>query len=135
MVRKVKLETGIEEDLTKTIISSLKGADHLGTLLKINTQIDELISKEAKNLRQTVEEQPVLLGDQPVAEKPLSPKKAKQLLLKRLTKFLQNHTRGDDLGLQMRGRQLTAGLRFWKSTKKIPMIWSLEILPIKVLEK
>ena len=33
-------------------------------------------------------------------------------MLKRLTKFLQNHTRGDDLGLQMRGRQLTAGLRF-----------------------
>ena len=69
LVRKVKLETGIEEDLTKTIISSLKGADHLGTLLKINTQIDELISKEAKsNLRQTVEEQLVLLGDQPVVE-------------------------------------------------------------------
>ncbi len=113
LIEKVEQETGIDKNLTLAIITSLKGADYLGTLLKINEQVDQLIANQANNLSTSQEEQLVLFGEQPKTERPkISPEKAKELLIRRLTEFLGNHTRGDDLGLQLRGRQLAVGLRF-----------------------
>ena len=41
--REVERETGIPAQLTDTIVHALQGADHLGSLLKIDTAVDEAI--------------------------------------------------------------------------------------------
>ena len=112
-VSKVKAEIGIEETFIHSIISNIKNADHLGTLLKIHREIDEIIARKTHSLTtpqqvplQTFEEQYV------VEQRNLDPIKAKKILLYHLTKFLNNHTHCDDLGLQLHGHQKTAGLRF-----------------------
>src|SRR5258708_39770456 len=43
--REVEGETGIPGKLTDTIVHALKGADHLGSLLKIDAAVDEAIPK------------------------------------------------------------------------------------------
>ncbi|QED28437.1 BREX-6 system adenine-specific DNA-methyltransferase PglX [Microvenator marinus] len=114
----VEQETGIPAALTDTLVHALRGADHLGSLLKINTTVDEALTKY--ELGKAIPDQGDLLGGfapkQP--RQSLAPEQARETLLDRLEKFLKAHTRGDDLGLRLRGQQLAAGVRFVRMVRE-----------------
>jgi hypothetical protein len=112
--REVARETGIPGELTDTLIHALKGADHLGSLLKVDAAVDAAISKHEAALSKAGEPvQASLFGPAPAARRvAIGAEEAKATVLERIEGFLARHTRGDDLGLRLRGEQLAAGVRF-----------------------
>lgn len=112
--REVERETGIPGALTDTLIHALRGADHLGSLLKVGTVVDEALERHEAALSRAVPEQGDLLtGFSPEpARITIGRAEARTTLLDRLEDFLAHHTGGDDLGLRLRGEQLAAGVRF-----------------------
>ncbi|RAY15440.1 BREX-6 system adenine-specific DNA-methyltransferase PglX [Actinomadura craniellae] len=112
--REVELETGIPAVLTDTLIHALRGADHLGSLLKVGTVVDEALERHEAALDRAVDEQGDLFtGFSPKPERiSIGHAEARATLLDRLEGFLARHTSGDDLGLRLRGEQLAAGVRF-----------------------
>ncbi len=71
--REVERETGIPSQLTDTIVHALKGADHLGSLLKIDAAVDEAIRKhEAAFGRVDQAVQGRLFGETPPAQQRLT---------------------------------------------------------------
>jgi hypothetical protein len=113
--REVESETGIPSQLTDTIVHALKGADHLGSLLKIDAAVDEAIRKhDAAFGRVEQAVQGRLFGGAPPAQQRLTLDRdaARANVLERLEGFLAGHSSGDDLGLRLRGEQLAAGVRF-----------------------
>jgi Eco57I restriction-modification methylase len=112
--REITESTGIPEELTNGIVHALKGADHLGSLLKIDSEVEEAIQEFEAESRRRFEE-----GSQGDLFKGFAPQQvviyfdqAKASLLDKLETFLSRHTSGDDLGLRLRGEQLAAGIRF-----------------------
>ncbi len=134
--REVERETGIPAGLTDTLIQALAGADHLGSLLKIDAAVEEAIARhEAEASRQPPAQLHLALdGDAPnesqgspvgaaprrdtPADRAPDRDKAKADLLERLETFLAHHTRGEDLGLRLHGEQLAAGVRFVRMLKE-----------------
>ena len=55
--REVERETGIPAALTDTLIHALRGADHLGTLLKVDAAVDEALEQHEAVLGRAVPEQ------------------------------------------------------------------------------
>jgi len=113
--REVERETGIPPDLTDTIVHALKGADHLGSLLKVDAAVEEAIRQhEAANGKSGDLTQKLLSDEFAPAQKELRFDRAEARLnvVDRLEAFLAKHTSGDDLGLRLRGEQLAAGVRF-----------------------
>ena len=112
--RQVELETGVPGVLTDTLIHALRGADHLGSLLKVGKAVDEALERHEAALERAVHEQGDLFADFQTEQHrvPIRRDEAKATLLERLEGFLAKHTGGDDLGLRLRGEQLTAGVRF-----------------------
>jgi Eco57I restriction-modification methylase len=112
--REVECETGIPAALTDTLIHALRGADHLGSLLKVGTVVDEALARHEAALGRAVDEQGDLFTD--FSAEPervaIGRAEARATLLDRLEGFLAHHTSGDDLGLRLRGEQLAAGVRF-----------------------
>jgi hypothetical protein len=111
----VERETGIPSKLTNTIVHALQGADHLGSLLKIDAAVDEAIRKhEAGYGRIADAVQGRLFGETPSNQQKLSLDRdvTRANVIDRLEAFLARHTAGDDLGLRLRGEQLAAGVRF-----------------------
>ena len=118
--REVERETGIPAALTDTLITALKGADHLGSLLKIDSAVDtDLQEMEGRLGRVQPVQGNLLSGTFPAQQRSLtmSADVAKESLLSRLEGFLSKHTSGDDLGLRLRGEQLAAGVRFVRLVK------------------
>jgi hypothetical protein len=112
--REVERDTGIPAKLTDTLIHALRGADHLGSLLKVGTVVDEALERHEALLSRSVHEQLDMFAD-PSAEPKrvgIGRAEARATLLDRLEGFLAHHTGGDDLGLRLRGEQLAAGVRF-----------------------
>ncbi len=112
--REVERETGIPGVLTDTLIHALRGADHLGSLLKVDKAVDDALGQREAVLGWAKPEQGDLFaGFKPQPERvPIGRVEAKATLLDRLEGFLARHTGGDDLGLRLRGEQLAAGVRF-----------------------
>ena len=115
----VESATGIPEALTDKIIHALKGADYLGSLLKIDEAVDEAIrahEREAADF--AAEREQGLLFDGFRPEKTALPfNEAKGSVLEKLDRFLEKRTTGEDLGLRLRGEQLAAGVRFIRVLK------------------
>ncbi|HEY9797039.1 MAG TPA: BREX-6 system adenine-specific DNA-methyltransferase PglX [Leptolyngbyaceae cyanobacterium] len=105
--------TGIPEELTNQIVQALKGADQWGSLLKIDREVEKAIAYYEQTLARPVQgnlfAQESALNPRPPI--PASPNR-KDILLEKLEQFLSRRTSGDDLGLRLRGEQLTAGVRF-----------------------
>jgi hypothetical protein len=118
--REVERETGIPAALTDTLIHALRGADHLGSLLKVDAVVDEALEQHEAVLGRVVPEQGDLFdGFKPEPERVVMDRaEAKATLLDRLEGFLARHTSGDDLGLRLRGEQLAAGVRFVRLTRE-----------------
>lgn len=100
----VEHEVGIPAVLVDTILRSLQEAYHLGSLLKLDDEIDaaledfepreqgDLFKGAATTLDETSE--------------------ARVALLDALEHFLAHHSSSDDLGLRLHGEQLASGIRF-----------------------
>ncbi len=114
--RAVEQETGIPGKLTDTIIHALRGADHLGSLLKVDKAVEDAIdAHERASLEPPPPAQRSLFGDPPAPAKaalPFDAAKARRSLPELLEEFLAHDSAGDDLGLRLAGEQLAAGVRF-----------------------
>ncbi|NUN14063.1 MAG: BREX-6 system adenine-specific DNA-methyltransferase PglX [Myxococcales bacterium] len=110
----VEKETGIPGKLTNQVVGALRGADFLGSLLKVDRAVDRALESFELQLGQrTALQQDLFLENPPEPSRtPMSSSAARATLLGRLETFLEQHTSGDDLGLRLRGEQLAAGVRF-----------------------
>jgi len=115
----VEQETGIPPALTGQILAALAGADHLGTLLKVDTEIDAALAGWDEQLSRPVADQGALFGGfGPRRRTRITAEHAKASVLSRLEGFLDHHTTGADLGLRLRGEQLAAGVRFVRMVRE-----------------
>jgi len=112
--REVERETGLPAKLTDALVHALRGADHLGSLLKVDREVDEALAKHEAEQRQRLAIQGELFTAEPArgAVAPQARAEARTSILERLEGFLARHTGGDDLGLRLRGEQLATGVRF-----------------------
>jgi len=101
--------TGIPEDLTNRIVQALKGADRWGSLLKVDKAVDLAVQDYGRTIFPAVQKD---LFNPVVVQPQFNFEQAKASVLEKLEQFLGRCTRGDDLGLRLRGEQLTAGVRF-----------------------
>ncbi|MTJ10670.1 BREX-6 system adenine-specific DNA-methyltransferase PglX, partial [Anabaena sp. UHCC 0204] len=113
--REVKEATGISEKLTDKIIETLKGADHLGSLLKIGNKIDEAIGEYIEENLTPVQGDLFTGFGQEIREYDIED--ARKTLLKTLEDFLSRYTSSDDLGLRLR-EQLAVGVRFIRMVRE-----------------
>tara|TARA_R110002073_G_scaffold245043_3_gene407290 strand:- start:12793 stop:16701 length:3909 start_codon:yes stop_codon:yes gene_type:complete len=112
-------ETGIPAQLTGRLLDALAGADHLGSLLKIDAAVDEALADCEALLTRPGRGQGELFSDGWKDRRTtIDVEEAKSTLLSRLEVFLHAHSRGDDLGLKLRGEQLAAGVRFVRIAKE-----------------
>lgn len=123
--QEVTASTGIPEELTNQIVQGLKGADAWGSLLKVDDEVDRAIAEYEQQLykqgelfapdsegakdQETVDEN---------APAPREDKTTRDILIEKLERFLTLRTRGDDLGLRLRGEQLAAGVRFLRLVRE-----------------
>jgi hypothetical protein len=118
--KEVEKETGIPGALTDKIVHALKGADHLGSLLKVDAAVDEALRKYEEQFGRSVADQGGLFsGFAPKQERlVISREDAKETLVSRLEGFLARHSGSEDLGLRLLGEQLAAGVRFVRMVKE-----------------
>ena len=109
--RDLKQEAGIPEDLTRRLVASLAGVDHLGTLLKVDAAVDEALAATNFEFERS-HGQGDLFGGFPQQQVKLTTGEAKATVLDKLEQFLSRHTASEDLGLRLDGEQLAAGVRF-----------------------
>ncbi len=109
----VERETGIPAALTQGLVDALAGADHLGSLLKIDAAVDEALAEgEAQLSRPDWIQGDLFSDDWQDRRVSIDTEEAKATLLNRIEVFLDAHGHGNDLGLRLRGEQLAAGVRF-----------------------
>ena len=96
------------------VVEALAGADHLGSLLKVDRAVDEAIEAHEEAIKvPAAPQQGALFQANATARRPRSSTAAREAaVVDRLEAFLEQHTGGDDLGLRLRGEQLAAGVRF-----------------------
>ena len=107
----VEQETGIPSRLIDRLLAALAGATHLGTLLRVDAEIDASV-REWDAQSRSVAGQGMLFGGFSTPPKRITTERARVTLLGCLEAFLDHHTSGADLGLRLRGEQLAAGVRF-----------------------
>ncbi|MCP5117778.1 MAG: SAM-dependent methyltransferase, partial [bacterium] len=107
--REIEAETGIPATLTDTLVQALQGADHLGSLLRIDEAVEAAVAEHEASAQLGLFEAPAA-----GSTRGLEPEKARRTLLDRLEGFLARHGSGDDLGLRLRGEQIAAGVRFMR---------------------
>ncbi len=109
-------ETGIPGALTDEIVQALRGADHLGSLLKVDAAVGEAIAAYERGTASDTG-QGDLFGKSPsVQERPRLPDTSipdmQRSVTDALETFLAAHTKSTELGLRLFGEQLAAGVRF-----------------------
>jgi len=112
LCRAVRVDTGLDEAVTREVVHALAGADHLGTLLKVGTAVDDALrTAEAASVR--IESVQVdLVRGAPPAQTVIDWDAARESVHERLVRFLEARTGAGDLGLRLRGEQLASGVRF-----------------------
>jgi len=110
--REVQETTGIPNELTNQIVQALKGADQWGSLLKIDRQVEQAIVQYEQSLVRPVQGEFFANANSDSNAPVFDAFARKDALLEKLESFLNRRTHGDDLGLRLRGEQLTAGVRF-----------------------
>jgi hypothetical protein len=108
----LKQEAGIPEDLTRRLVASLAGVDHLGTLLKVDAAVNEALSATNLEFERQGKGQGDFFGGFPQQQVKLTVDAAKATVLDKLEQFLSRHSASEDLGLRLDGEQLAAGVRF-----------------------
>lgn len=120
----IEAETGIAGEFTSQILQALRGADHLGSLLKIDQAMDAAIEQQElriKGLRAKVQHVQLNFsgGSPPVQEEmDFSAAQARADLQQLLEMFLLRHSSANDLGIRLHGEQLVAGVRFVRFLKE-----------------
>jgi len=120
----IEAETGIAGEFTTQILQALRGADHLGSLLKIDQAVDAAIERQERHLKalraKALQVQPDLFGGAPPmqAEIDFSALEARIDIQSLLEQFLGRHSSANDLGLRLNGEQLKAGVRFVHMLKR-----------------
>ena len=120
----IKAETGIDGEFTSQILEALRGADHLGSLLKIDQAVDSAIDQQERKLKaqrpKVQQVQLTLSGEAPPvqADMDFSLVEARADLQELLEQFLSRHSSANDLGLRLHGEQLAAGVRFVRLLKE-----------------
>ncbi|WP_372716081.1 BREX-6 system adenine-specific DNA-methyltransferase PglX [Novipirellula sp.] len=117
----VEKETGIPAELTNQIIEALRGADHLGSLLKIDKAIDEAIESYSVEIGWEGNAMQLKMFPDGRLEQqnlPFPKERATRDLLAAIETFLDKHSGADELGLRLHGEQLAAGVRFMRIVKE-----------------
>jgi hypothetical protein len=113
--QQVAADTGIPAELTDTVVHALKGADHTGSLLRVDHAVEAALTEAASTFADAAPRAPRLpFGGEAL----LTRTEAKSTLEARLESFLARHTSGADLGLRLRGEQLAAGVRFLRLVRE-----------------
>ncbi len=115
----VEQETGLPQAVTARVLDALAGADHLGTLLRVEDAVREAVAEWDGKLATTVPEQGALwggFGERRVQS--VSAATARSVVLERLEGFLDRHSSSADLGLRLHGEQLAAGVRFLRMVRE-----------------
>ncbi|HEU4578237.1 MAG TPA: BREX-6 system adenine-specific DNA-methyltransferase PglX [Polyangiaceae bacterium] len=81
------------------LMERLAGVDHLGTLLPVDGEIEQLLEQARGALR---------------GEAKANPQEAKEVLRRWFAEFLDAHAARAELGLRLDGEQVAAGLRFFE---------------------
>jgi hypothetical protein len=119
----IEAETGIAGEFTSQILQALQGADHLGSLLKIDQAVDSAIEQQEHRLKalraKAIQVQADLFGGVPPLQEEMdfSAVDARADLQELLEQFLTRHSSANDLGLRLHGEQLAAGVRFVRMLK------------------
>jgi len=120
----IEAETGISGEFTSQILQALRGADHLGSLLKIDQAVDAAIEQQEQRLKvlrtKAQQVQADLFGGAPPLQEEMdfSAAEARADLQELLEQFLSRHWSANDLGLRLQGEQLAAGVRFVRLLKE-----------------
>ena len=117
----IEEETGIPGKLTMKIVEALRGADHLGSLLKIDQAITDTMRSFEKSLRLQDKVDRLLFGpdgEVVLHSGGLDRAATEAGILAGLEQFLSRHTSAQELGLRLAGEQLAAGVRFVRIVKE-----------------
>src|SRR6202035_1844883 len=102
---------GIPEELTNKLLTSLAGVDFLGSLLKVDSAVEDALRSIETNFEDAYGQGDIFWGFAaqqvrlPIGE-------AKATILDKLELFLEKHSKSQDLGLRLDGEQLASGVRF-----------------------
>jgi hypothetical protein len=116
--RDLKNEAGIAEKLTDRIVSALTGVDYLGSLLKIDTAVEDEIQTFMREYERTSSQGDLFTRKASAQQVKLSFVDAKAAVLEKLEQFLAKHSCSEDLGLRLHGEQLAAGVRFMRIARE-----------------
>jgi len=115
-------EVGLPPRLTRRLVEALKGADYLGSLLKVDEAIDRALEEHESgrggNGKSVGVGQGNLFRGFPPEQLRLDGERARRSVSQRLGEFLARHTASDQIGLRLRGEQLAAGVRFVRMVKE-----------------
>jgi hypothetical protein len=116
--RELKREAGIPEELTRRLVSALAGVDHLGTLLKVDSAVEDALRATEVEIERGSPGQGDIFRGFAGQQVKLSIGEAKATVLDKLEQFLGKHSTSEDLGLRLDGEQIAAGVRFVRIVKE-----------------
>ena len=109
-------QAGVPWELTDSLLASLAGVDHLGSLLRVGSEIETALRAAERQLAEGGQGN-LYSGFAPKGEK-VGFEEARATVLDRLEEFLAAHTGAEDLGLRLDGEQLAAGVRFVRMARE-----------------
>jgi 16S rRNA G966 N2-methylase RsmD len=105
-------ETGLAPELTQRLLTALEGADHLGTLLRIDEAITDVLKEHMGDGQIGLFDGGGSVGLEETSDA------MREAILSHIDGFLAKHAASDDLGLRLRGEMLATGVRFLELMKE-----------------